>query len=60
MSLCIDKNKCPQNHRCPLLKVCPEDAITQQGFGLPTIDEDKCVECGECVRYCGMNAVVKQ
>ena len=38
MALTVDNLRCPQNHRCPLLTVCPVGAITQSGFGLPVID----------------------
>jgi ferredoxin len=48
---------CPQNHRCPLLSVCPVGAITQQGYELPVINKEKCIECGKCVRFCPMGAV---
>lgn len=57
MALTIDPQLCPQNHRCPLLTVCPLEAITQEGNALPVIQEDTCIECGKCVRYCGMGAV---
>ncbi len=60
MALTIDKNRCPQNHRCPLLRVCPVGAIAQEGHGLPAINEDKCIECGKCTQYCGMKAVYKK
>lgn len=60
MALTIDAARCPQNHRCPLLTVCPVDAISQQGYGLPVIDADKCIECGKCVKLCGMQAVYKE
>lgn len=59
MALTISAQKCPQNHRCPLLSVCPVDAISQNGYGLPVIDKTKCIECGKCTRYCGMQAVYK-
>jgi ferredoxin len=59
MALTINKTRCPQNHRCPMLRVCPVGAISQDGFGLPIIDEAKCVECGKCTRYCPMGAVHK-
>lgn len=59
MALTIDAAKCPQNHRCPLLSVCPVEAITQQGSGLPVIDTQKCIECGKCVKFCGKQAVYK-
>ena len=47
----IDKNRCPQNHACPLLRVCPVQAISQKGYGLPVINQ------GKCIKYCGMGAV---
>ncbi|QZE14833.1 4Fe-4S binding protein [Halosquirtibacter laminarini] len=60
MALSIDPHRCPQNHKCPMLSICKYDAITQNGYGLPVIDKEKCVECGKCVRYCGMQAVHKE
>lgn len=57
MAIKVDKYACPQNHRCPLLNVCPTGAITQNGVGLPVIDESKCTNCGKCIRYCGMGAM---
>lgn len=57
MALTIDATRCPQNHRCPLLTVCPVQAITQQGHGLPVIDAQKCIECGKCMKFCGMGAI---
>lgn len=60
MPLVIDKNRCPQNHRCPLVDLCPKQAISQEGFGLPRIDRAKCIECGKCVRHCGKNAVYQE
>lgn len=60
MPLVVDKNRCPQNHRCPLLKLCPAGAISQEGYGLPIIDVEKCIKCGKCVKHCGMNAISKE
>ncbi|HEY9125379.1 MAG TPA: 4Fe-4S binding protein [Bacteroidales bacterium] len=60
MALTISPYACPQNHRCPIIRVCPVGAISQSGYGLPVIDEEKCTECGRCVRYCAMGAVVKK
>lgn len=59
MALTVDSLRCPQNHRCPLLQVCPVGAITQSGPGLPAIDPEKCIECGKCIRHCGMQAIHK-
>ncbi|MEI8129227.1 MAG: 4Fe-4S binding protein [bacterium] len=55
----IDKNRCPQNHRCPSIKVCPVGAISQEGFGLPVINQEICVECGKCIKFCPMRAIQK-
>ncbi|MEI6122568.1 MAG: 4Fe-4S binding protein [Bacteroidota bacterium] len=59
MAYLVSEIKCPQNHRCPLMQICPSDAIMQNGFGLPMIDKSKCTECGKCVRYCPTGAVQK-
>lgn len=53
MALTIDELRCPQDHRCPLIPVCPVGAISQLGDGLPAIDPQKCIECGKCIRHCG-------
>ena len=58
MALVIDKNRCPQNHKCPMIVHCPVGAIEQQGYGLPIIDDQKCIQCGKCIKICGMNAVI--
>ncbi|NJK95601.1 MAG: 4Fe-4S binding protein [Bacteroidetes bacterium] len=60
MAYTISPKACPQNHRCPLIKVCPVGAITQDGFGLPVIDEEKCIECGLCKISCPLKAVLLQ
>jgi len=58
MKLVISANRCPQNHRCPAIHVCPTKAISQKGFfSLPQVDDEKCVVCGKCVRYCPMGAI---
>jgi ferredoxin len=59
MSLKIHPAYCPQNHRCPLLHVCPVGAISQDGIGLPVINDALCIQCGKCTRYCALGAVVK-
>ena len=53
MHLAIDKTKCPQNHTCPMIPICPVSAITQKGFELPQIDKEK------CIKICGKKAVYK-
>ena len=44
----------------PVINVCPMEAISQYGNGLPVIDESKCAECMDCVSYCPMQAVKAQ
>ena len=57
MKLVVDKKRCPQNHACPSIKVCPVDALKQQGFGLPYADPETCIKCGKCIDYCPMRAI---
>jgi Fe-S-cluster-containing hydrogenase component 2 len=58
--IALDGNRCPKNHRCPLLSVCPVEAISQMGYSLPQIDSRKCIKCGKCVKHCPMQAFYKQ
>ncbi len=51
--------RCPQNHPCPAVRVCPAGAMTQRGFAAPEIDMAKCTKCGRCVKFCPMGAIVK-
>ena len=53
----IDESRCPQNHRCPALQVCSPGAMSQQGFGLPEVDHDRCALCLSCVDFCPMGAI---
>ena len=57
MSIIVVKSLCPQNHPCPSVKVCPVDALIQNGYDAPTVDEEKCIECKKCVAYCPMGAI---
>ncbi|MEG1498529.1 MAG: 4Fe-4S binding protein [Bacteroidales bacterium] len=59
MAISINKARCPQNHRCPLLNICPTGAIQQNKNELPQIDTKKCIECGKCIKSCAMQAVYK-
>ena len=49
---------CPQNHKCPAVKVCPVGALTQEEFEAPKINYDKCVKCGKCSNFCPKKALV--
>jgi ferredoxin len=53
----IDKNKCPQDHQCPAIAVCPQKAISQHGFDLPVVDQDLCINCKKCVKFCPKGAI---
>ncbi len=53
----VNKSRCPQNHACPSTKVCPVGALTQEGYAAPTVDMDKCIKCGKCVKFCPMRAL---
>ena len=50
----IRKERCPQNHPCPTLKVCPAGAISQVGYSAPTMDDNKCIACCKCTRRCSV------
>jgi ferredoxin len=50
--IAIHPEYCPQNHRCPTIPKCPAGAISQNGFSAPTIDQNKCIDCGLCVKAC--------
>lgn len=58
MPIRVIVSRCPQNHPCPSVKVCPVDALSQDGFKAPVVDEEKCIDCGACVDYCPMQAFV--
>lgn len=50
--------KCPQNHPCPAVKVCPVGALSQVNNNAPTVDHKKCIKCGKCSNFCPMGALV--
>ena len=53
----IIMENCPQNHKCPAVKVCPVGALTQEGFKVPNINYDKCIRCGKCSNFCPKKAI---
>ena len=60
MAMIVNQSRCPQNHRCPSIAVCPKGAITQKDpYSLPVIDQEKCIECGKCIRFCPRRAIEK-
>lgn len=58
--LIINEEKCPQNHTCPAVKVCPVGALTQENFKAPIINYDKCIKCGKCSNFCPKKALELQ
>ncbi|HIZ56166.1 MAG TPA: 4Fe-4S binding protein [Firmicutes bacterium] len=56
-SVKINRQKCPQNHPCPSVKICPAGALSQDGFQAPDVDPEKCIGCGKCVRFCPKQAL---
>lgn len=49
---------CPQNHRCPAVKICPSGALSQKDFNAPVADYDKCIRCGKCASVCPKKVLV--
>lgn len=54
MKIKIEQATCTGCHAC--VAMCPKECITMEkdslGFLRPHIDEDKCIECGYCLRTC--------
>jgi len=49
----VNKDYCPQDHVCPVIRRCPAGAIRQEYFqALPSIDLEKCTDCGICTKIC--------
>lgn len=50
--------RCPQNHKCPSIKVCLVGVLSQDGFNAPKVDHEKCIKCGKCSSFCPKKALV--
>lgn len=60
MKMIVNAHKCPQNHRCPSIAVCPVGAISQRdNYSLPVVDPEKCIACGKCMQFCPKGAFEK-
>ncbi len=53
----VVKHRCPQNHPCPCVRICPVEALNQNGHNAPEIDRDRCIECGACTEFCPYQAI---
>ena len=54
----IDVHKCPQDHSCPAVRVCPVGALTQDNkYSAPIVHEDVCIGCGKCAMVCPKKAL---
>lgn len=51
-------SRCPQNHSCPSVSVCPVGALEQKGFSAPIVKKEKCIKCGKCARFCPKMALI--
>jgi ferredoxin len=58
MAIRVVVERCPQNHPCPAVVVCPVGALSQEGHKAPTVDEDACIDCGKCSDFCPRRALV--
>lgn len=58
MRLVIYESKCPQDHPCSAVTVCPIGALRQEGFVAPTVDEKICTKCGKCAKRCPRGTLV--
>jgi len=54
----VIENRCPKNHKCPAIEICPVNALTQENFEAPKIDYEKCIRCGRCASFCPKKALV--
>jgi ferredoxin len=50
--------RCPQNHPCPAVRLCPAGALSQKGWAAPVVDSGLCTECGLCALQCPYGALV--
>lgn len=56
-NLMVIEQRCPQNHACPSVQVCPVNALYQEGYHAPKVLDEKCIRCGKCVRFCPKQAL---
>lgn len=53
----VDERRCPKDHACPSIAICPVGAISQDTiYSLPIVDREKCILCGKCQQHCPQEA----
>ncbi|NOZ45615.1 MAG: 4Fe-4S ferredoxin [Chlorobi bacterium] len=58
MKVTVISERCPQNHYCPVIRVCPNNAIEQTSpYSAPNINSSNCTDCGLCTNYCAYGAI---
>jgi len=55
----VIKERCPQDHPCPCVRICPVGAVAQEEFNAPEIDRNSCIDCGACIEFCPYQALVE-
>ena len=51
MKKIIVNNNCVKGHTCPVVNICPSNAITHNNINeLPKVNNDKCTLCGKCLK----------
>ncbi len=56
----IDPEMCDGAPTCIVKRVCPKKAVFQKGIfgGVAEVNEEKCIGCGLCIKYCPHKAVL--
>lgn len=49
---------CPQNHKCPAVRICPVGALSQTENNAPVVNLEKCIGCGKCSNFCPKKALI--
>lgn len=56
-TLKVIAENCPQNHLCPSVLICPVEALKQERYEAPTVDQEACIRCGKCINFCPRKAL---
>ncbi len=54
----VIQEKCPHNHQCRAVKVCPVGALLQNLNEVPKVNYDVCIKCGKCSKLCPKKALI--